>query len=123
MYGSRLRGLMLFGSRIAGDARADSDLDVGVWLEPPVRRQTSWVPWAEAFEDADPPLDPTFFTSAAFDNPPGWLLEANRRGVRIIYDTDGALARNLAALNDAVTAGTYRRRLFMGLPYYERSSV
>jgi uncharacterized protein len=37
LYGSRLVGLVLFGSRARGDARADSDIDLLVILRPPVR--------------------------------------------------------------------------------------
>jgi hypothetical protein len=33
-YGERLRGLVLFGSRARGDARADSDADLAVFLDP-----------------------------------------------------------------------------------------
>jgi hypothetical protein len=33
-YGERLRGLVLFGSRARGDARAGSDADLAVFLDP-----------------------------------------------------------------------------------------
>lgn len=35
LYGARLERLVLFGSRARGDARADSDYDIAVFLEKP----------------------------------------------------------------------------------------
>jgi hypothetical protein len=119
LFGARLRGLFLFGSRIAGRARDDSDLDVAVWLNGPLRRRTTWVPWFEQFGEVEPRLDPTFFTDASLDHPPGWMLEAVHGGTRVLYDPSGRLHARLAALHAAIRAGVHRRRLFMGLPYYE----
>jgi hypothetical protein len=63
LFGPRLCGLFAFGSRVAGGARSDSDLDVGVWLDPPIRRQTTWVPWVARMGHFEPQVDPTFFPS------------------------------------------------------------
>jgi type I restriction enzyme S subunit len=42
LYGDRLKGVYLYGSYARGDAREDSDIDVAVVLEGPVRaRQES----------------------------------------------------------------------------------
>jgi hypothetical protein len=120
VFGDRLRGLFVFGSRVSGQARSDSDLDLGVWLVGPIRRRDSWVPWIEAFHHVEPTLDPTFFTTASLDRPPSWLLEAVRGGVEVWADTDGSLARSLACIRRGLEAGTYRRRLFMGLPHYDQ---
>jgi len=38
LYGDRLKGVYLYGSYARGDARWDSDIDVAVVLEGPVRR-------------------------------------------------------------------------------------
>jgi len=41
-YGSRLRGMVLFGSRARGDHRSDSDADVAVFIadiDDPIREQ------------------------------------------------------------------------------------
>ena len=118
VFGPRLLGMFAFGSRVGGRARADSDLDVGVWLEGSVRRRTTWLPWVDAFGGDDPTLDPTFFTTASLDSPPSWLLEAVRDGVDIWFDPTGQLAARVAALRSGIEAGLYRRRLFMGLPYW-----
>lgn len=122
LYGPRLRGMLLFGSRVIGTARADSDWDVGVWLTGPLRRRDTWLPWVTAFGDWPTTLDPTFFTQASLDDPPGWLLEAVRTGVRVIHDSTGALVAALAGVNDCIRSGRVQRQLFMGLPYY-RSAV
>src|SRR5574342_149781 len=95
LYGERLRGILLFGSRVAGGARGDSDWDGGVWLHGPLRRRDTWLPWVEVFGVWSETLDPTFFTEASLRNPPGWLLEAANAGLRIIHDPEGALARSV----------------------------
>lgn len=120
VYGLRLHGLFAFGSRVVGRPRPDSDRDVGVWLEGPIRRRDSWVPWIAEFANTDPVLDPTFITRASLDAPPSWLLEAVRSGVDVWFDPTAALTSRFAAIREAIEAGTYRRRLFMGLPYYAR---
>lgn len=122
LFGSRLRGLFAFGSRVAGVPRPDSDLDVGVWLEGPLRRGDTWLPWSAAFADVEPPIDPTFLTDASLNAPASWLLEAVRGGVEVWCDPSGDLDRRLHSIGVALAAGTYRRRLFMGLPYYERAT-
>lgn len=122
VFGDRLLGLFAFGSRVAGAARPDSDLDLGVWLAGPIRRRDTWLPWIRAFEHAEPMLDPTFITTTSLDGPPSWLLEAVRVGVEVWFDPSGALAERLEGIRRAVVTGTYRRRLFMGLPYYERAA-
>jgi hypothetical protein len=122
VFGERLRGLFAFGSRIMGNARPESDLDLGVWLDGPIRRRNSWVPWVEALGDVEPTLDPTFFTRAALDSPPSWLIEAVHGGVEVWLDVDGSLTRSLDAIRHALHSGDYRRRLFMGLPHYDRAA-
>jgi len=120
VFGTRLRGIFLFGSRVSGTARSDSDWDVGVWLHGPIRRRESWLPWVAAFSDWPETLDPTFLTEASLLEPPGWLLEATRAGLRVIHDPSGALAGHLARIRDEIQTGRFRRQLFMGLPYYRR---
>jgi hypothetical protein len=122
LFGTRLRGVFAFGSRVAGTPRPDSDLDVAVWLDGPLRRATTWVPWSAAFADAEPPIDPTFLTDTSLTVPPSWLLEAVRSGTAIWHDPSGALDRHLDRIRTEVRDGTFRRRLFMGLPYYERAA-
>ena len=123
IFGSRLLGMFVFGSRVAGGARTTSDVDLGVWLAPPIRRATSWVPWVARFGPRDPVLDPTFFTEASLTVPAAWLLEAVHGGVQVLYDPHGQLAERLASIRRACDAGAYRRRLFMGLPHWERSAA
>jgi len=122
LFGTRLLGIFAFGSRIAGGARTDSDLDLAIWLAGPLRRRDTWLPWVEEFAGDELTLDATFLTAASFADPPPWLLEAVRGGVAVYFDPDGALAKHLAALRADLDAGRYHRRLFMGLPYYERAA-
>lgn len=120
VYGSRLRGLFAFGSRISGQPRPDSDLDLAVWLEGPIRRSDSWIPWIREFAASEPVIDPTFLTNASLDTPPSWLLEAVRDGVAIWFDPAGLLGAHLAEIRSGIEGGIYCRKLFMGLPYYAR---
>ncbi len=122
LFGPRLRKLFAFGSRAGGRPRADSDLDIGVWLDGPIRRRDSWVPWIAEFVDMDPMLDPTFITAASLETPSSWLLEAVHGGIEIWFDPTGQLAGRVAAIRAAIEAGAYRRQLFMGLPYYARAT-
>jgi hypothetical protein len=118
IFGARLLGMFAFGSRIAGGARGDSDFDLGVWLEPPLRRQTSWVPWVERLGRHEPVLDPTFFSAGSFADPGGWLLEAVHQGPRVVYDPAGRLTSELDRLARELVQGSHVRKLYMGLPYY-----
>ncbi len=122
LYGERLHGMFAFGSRIAGGARPDSDLDIAVWLDGSFRRRDSWLPWIQEFEASDPLPDPTFITTTSLDSPPSWLLEAVRGGLEIWFDPSGLLASRLAEVRRAIEDGTYERRLFMGLPYYAKAA-
>jgi len=121
LYGPRLRGMFAFGSRVTGDARPESDLDVAVWLDGPFRRKDSWLPWVREFGELEPTLDPTFVTSSSLDSPPSWLLEAVRGGIEIWFDPRGELGAVIGGLRTAIGAGAFERRLFMGLPYYARA--
>ena len=118
IFGDRLRGIFAFGSRIAGGARTDSDLDLGVWLDGPFRRRDSWIPWIAEFEREEPPIDPTFLTDASLEAPGAWLLEGVHGGVEILFDPTGRLGTRLGQIRSAIDRGHYRRKLFMGLPYY-----
>lgn len=80
------------------------------------------MPWVREFEDTDPVIDPTFLTTASFDVPGSWLLEALHDGVEIWFDPTGELATRLGAIGNAIASGKYRRTLFMGLPYYAREA-
>jgi Nucleotidyltransferase domain len=119
VFGDRLHGVFLFGSRMRGDATEHSDLDVGVWIDAPLRRQSSWVPWFDRFSAHEPICDPTFFTTSSLDRPTGWLLEAVHGGTRVLYDPSGELRHRLDGLAIDLRTGRHRRREFMGLPYYE----
>jgi predicted nucleotidyltransferase len=122
LFGNRLRGLFAFGSRVAGHPGPASDLDLGVWIEGPMRRADTWLPWIREFETEDPVLDPTFLGSHTLDDPPSWLLEAVAGGVEVWLDDDGRLAARLATIGDSVRSGAWQRRTFMGLPYYRRAA-
>lgn len=87
MYGDRLERLVLFGSRARGDARADSDYDVAVFLRSLPDR------WAEldrlavlrvqfldetgTFFDAKP------YPTAAYDERTPLMHEIRREGVEL----------------------------------------
>jgi hypothetical protein len=44
-----------------------------------------------------------------------------RSDVVIWFDPTGALATRLAEIRTAIERGDYRRKLFMGLPYYAQA--
>jgi uncharacterized protein len=52
-YGSRLRGIVLFGSRARGDQKPDSDADVAVIIE-----DGAWEFWQEKMKLADLAYEP-----------------------------------------------------------------
>jgi hypothetical protein len=101
LFGARLLGMFAFGSRIAGGARGDSDLDLGVWLEPPLRRQTSWVPWVERLGRHEQVLDPTP------DQPTrGRLPDSVRRGEEPVAGCQRAAANSALVASRTRSATT-----------------
>jgi predicted nucleotidyltransferase len=87
IYGDRLARVVLFGSRARGDARADSDYDVAVFLHHP---DTSWREARRMAEVTTALLDevgavinPISFDVTDYDEPSLLMREIRREGVTV----------------------------------------
>jgi predicted nucleotidyltransferase len=84
LYGERLERVVLFGSRARGEARADSDYDIAVFLKPLPDRWTELDRLADlrvrflddtgAFFDAKP------YQATAYRDPTPLMFEIRREG-------------------------------------------
>jgi predicted nucleotidyltransferase len=84
-YASRLERVVLFGSRARGDARADSDYDVGVFI------REAFDFWGESGRLAEIGTDILYDTGAvinalpfrarAYDDRTGLMMELRREGI------------------------------------------
>jgi predicted nucleotidyltransferase len=87
LYGPRLKRVILFGSRARGDAQADSDYDVAVFLEPINRL------WVESdglsrielqtFDDTGAQFHVIPLPKSAWDDRTAFMGELRRDGIEI----------------------------------------
>jgi predicted nucleotidyltransferase len=88
IYGPRLVGLVLYGSRARGDARPDSDIDVMIVLAPPLKhweemKRTSRLT-SELSIKYDTVISREFSTAADIDdNPSTYYQNVRREGVTV----------------------------------------
>jgi predicted nucleotidyltransferase len=84
-YGARLERVVLFGSRARGDARADSDYDVAVFLTDfeSLGREASRIAEIETdiLYDTGAVVNALPFPAGAYDGPSGLMHELRREGV------------------------------------------
>lgn len=120
VLGGSLIGVVLFGSRVRGDARADSDLDVLFVVEdgtPITRRlRRRWDASAGRATRA-PEVDPHFVHFPAEDSPSVLWGEAALEGV-VVFERGGRVSEALTAVRRAAAEGRWRRRTAHGQPYW-----
>ena len=85
MYGPRIERVMLFGSRARGDARAESDYDVAIFLHDLADRDREVDRLAElqdrVMADTDPFVDAIPFPAGAWAARTTFMHELRREGV------------------------------------------
>lgn len=120
VLGEALVGVVLFGSRVRGDARADSDLDVLFAVEDatPITRGLRRR-WDAAVGRAarGPEVDPHFVHLPAEDSPSVLWGEAALEGV-VAFERNGRVSEALTAVRRAAAEGRWRRRTAHGQPYW-----
>ena len=119
VLGDALIGIVLCGSRVRGDAAADSDLDAIVAAE----RETEitrglYARWdAHAGFERAPRADPHFAHLPVEGAPSNLWGEAAMEGV-VVFDRGGRLAKALVGVRRAAAEGRLRRRVLHGQPYW-----
>lgn len=120
VLGDALVGIVLFGSRVRGDARADSDLDVlfavedGAPITRGLRRRWDAIAVRAA---RGPEVDPHFVHLPAEDSPSVLWGEAALEGV-VVFERGWRVSEALTAVRRAAAEGRWRRRTAHGQPYW-----
>ena len=120
VLGDALVGVVLFGSRVRGDAHADSDLDAlfvveeGTVITRGLRRR-----WDDsAGGDARAPeVDPHFVHLPTQDSPSVLWGEAALEGV-VVFERGGRVSEALTTVRRAAAEGRWKRRTAHGQPYW-----
>ncbi len=85
MYGPRIERVVLFGSRARGDARAESDYDIAIFLHDLADRDREVDRLAElqdrVMADTDPFVDAIPFPAGAWAGRTTFMHELRREGV------------------------------------------
>ena len=85
VYGPRLERVVLFGSRARGDARADSDYDIAIFLHDLADRDCEVDRLAElqdrVMADTDPFIDAIPFPAGAWAKRTTFMHELRREGI------------------------------------------
>lgn len=122
-FGTNLRAVIAFGSRVRGEARANSDLDLLVVLDDtvPIRRLLyHW--WDTITWPHDPPyeMNPHFVhrPSTLADSSGLWLEVALAH--EVLYEHGRSVADTLAALGAMIAHGDCERTWSHGHPYWIR---
>jgi predicted nucleotidyltransferase len=85
VYGNKLERVVLFGSRARGDARADSDYDIAVFIHEPGSFNDEAVRLAaigtDILFDTGAVFNPLHFRAGAYQQRTGFMAEVRRDGV------------------------------------------
>ncbi len=127
-FGSRLEGIVLFGSRARGETKESSDTDLLLCLAPhtPLTRDlySKWDRLAQAHPEAIPvDLSPHFARLPESPEEAGYLwLEIAGDGI-VLWERSGSVSRFLESVRRYVAAGKAVRKFSYGVPYWVRNDV
>ncbi len=122
----KLEAIILFGSQARGDARAASDTDLLLCLQPGAElTRDLYTEWDRAVQNQAPPapgaVSPHFARLPAAPDAAGSLwLEVAIEGV-VLWERSLAVSRFLASLRRHLFEGRGVRRSVYGVPYWVKS--
>ncbi|MGH9340139.1 MAG: toxin-antitoxin system HicB family antitoxin [Acidobacteriota bacterium] len=122
-WGSRLQGIVLFGSSSRGESGPASDVDLLIVLDSRVviNRELYRV-WDQALSEIVPGNASPHFVHlpAQVEEAGGLWYEVSIDGI-ILYDHEGRVREFLRKIREAVSRGKLRRRYVHGHPYWLKS--
>jgi predicted nucleotidyltransferase len=121
MFGSSLKGILLFGSFSRGEQRENSDVDLLVVLDNVIKlTRKLYTRWDE--QEFDDRLSPHFVHEPpAIEGAGSIWLEASIDGI-MLYEVDRRLSFFLRDLRHSIISGKYERKMAHGHPYWKQRS-
>lgn len=112
-------GLVAFGSRVKGYARADSDLDLLVVLDSSLDLKPQlYKEWDKTFGKKCPNVSPHFVRLPIIGEEMGSLwLEVALSGL-LLFDRDLTVQKTLVSMREMIAEGKVIRKISHGQPYW-----